>query len=235
MSTEAPERLLNTREVAGLLGLSYRQVVRLWSERGLPGYRLGERGIVRFRLSEIEAWLRARDEARAAELEITIAEPPPLPEVVHHDMPIPGDDRTSQEVIAGTFHTAFRQRFDELLRKNASPAQLATASIELLLDPHMNAMLPELYRPAARKRRGKQSVYFAKLGSLVKIGISVNPETRVQSIGAVLVATEPGGRAREMELHSQFGEARERLEWFREHDALIAYVESLETFTGWPA
>lgn len=53
-----PERLLSTREIAGLFGLSYRQVIRLWTERDLPGYRLGERGIVRFRASEVEEWLQ---------------------------------------------------------------------------------------------------------------------------------------------------------------------------------
>ena len=60
---ETIERLLTTREVAELFGLTQRQVVRLWSEAGLPGYRLGERGIVRYRASEVEAWLQERRRA----------------------------------------------------------------------------------------------------------------------------------------------------------------------------
>ncbi len=55
---ETIERLLTTRELADALGLTYRQTVRLWQEAGLPGYRLGERGVVRFRVSEVEEWLQ---------------------------------------------------------------------------------------------------------------------------------------------------------------------------------
>ena len=60
---ETIERLLSSRELADLLGLTNRQVIRLWSEAGLPGYRLGERGIVRYRASEVEAWLQERRRA----------------------------------------------------------------------------------------------------------------------------------------------------------------------------
>lgn len=52
------ERLLTTRELADALGLTTRQIIRLWTKGDLPGYRLGERQIVRFRLSEVEAWLQ---------------------------------------------------------------------------------------------------------------------------------------------------------------------------------
>lgn len=53
------ERLLTARELAGYLGLSAGTVLD-WFEAGrLPGFRLGGRkgGPVRFRLSEVEAWL----------------------------------------------------------------------------------------------------------------------------------------------------------------------------------
>ena len=53
------ERLLTARELAELLGLSAGTILD-WHEAGrIPSFRLGARkgGPVRFRLSEIEAWL----------------------------------------------------------------------------------------------------------------------------------------------------------------------------------
>jgi excisionase family DNA binding protein len=49
------ERLLTARELAALLGFSPATIVD-WSERGeLPGFKIG--GRLRFRVSEVEAWL----------------------------------------------------------------------------------------------------------------------------------------------------------------------------------
>jgi excisionase family DNA binding protein len=49
------DRLLTAREVADLLGFSPSTIVD-WFERGeLPGFRVG--GRLRFRASEVEAWL----------------------------------------------------------------------------------------------------------------------------------------------------------------------------------
>ena len=51
------ERLLTARELAELLGLSAATVLD-WFEAGrLPGFKLGR--VVRFRESEVEAWLEA--------------------------------------------------------------------------------------------------------------------------------------------------------------------------------
>lgn len=58
--TTIPERLLTTREAAGLLGLSVAQLTRLWQSKRIPGYVLGEGRIVRFRASELEAWLQTQ-------------------------------------------------------------------------------------------------------------------------------------------------------------------------------
>jgi excisionase family DNA binding protein len=55
------ERLLNARELADLLGLSAGTILD-WHEAGrIPSFRLGggKGGPVRFRLTEIEAWLEA--------------------------------------------------------------------------------------------------------------------------------------------------------------------------------
>lgn len=52
------ERLLTARELAELLGLSSSTVLD-WFEAGrLPGFKLGR--VVRFRASEVEAWLEAQ-------------------------------------------------------------------------------------------------------------------------------------------------------------------------------
>jgi excisionase family DNA binding protein len=50
------DRLLTTREVAAFLGLSSETVLRRWRAGELPGYRLAS-NVLRFRESEIEAWL----------------------------------------------------------------------------------------------------------------------------------------------------------------------------------
>jgi len=53
------DRLLRAREVADLLGLSPATVLD-WFESGrLPGFRLSSRA-VRFRESEVEAWVESR-------------------------------------------------------------------------------------------------------------------------------------------------------------------------------
>jgi excisionase family DNA binding protein len=52
------ERLLNAREVADLLGFSAATIVD-WAERDeIPSFKMG--GRLRFRLSELEAWLAER-------------------------------------------------------------------------------------------------------------------------------------------------------------------------------
>ena len=53
------ERLLTTREVAEFLGLSPETVLRRYRAGELPGYRLAS-NVLRFRESEVEAWLEAQ-------------------------------------------------------------------------------------------------------------------------------------------------------------------------------
>lgn len=57
------DRLLTTREVADLLALSPETVLRRWRAGELPGYRLAS-NVLRFRASEVEAWLEAQRPAR---------------------------------------------------------------------------------------------------------------------------------------------------------------------------
>ena len=53
------DRLLTTREIAAFLGLSPESVLRRYRRDELPGYRLAS-NVLRFRESEIEAWLQHR-------------------------------------------------------------------------------------------------------------------------------------------------------------------------------
>lgn len=52
-------RLLTTRELASYLGVSSETVLRRWRAGELPGFRLAS-NVLRFRESEIEAWLEGR-------------------------------------------------------------------------------------------------------------------------------------------------------------------------------
>lgn len=60
------DRLLTTREVAERLSFSTETVLRRWRAGELPGYRLAS-NVLRFRESDIEAWLvSVRSEAHTA-------------------------------------------------------------------------------------------------------------------------------------------------------------------------
>lgn len=80
---------------------------------------------------------------------------------------------------------------------------------------------PERARP---KRERPESVYFAQLGDLIKIGVSVAPETRARALNAELLHVEDGGREREDELHSAFAHLRVRGEWFRDDARIRRYL-----------
>ena len=58
------ERLLTTREVAEFLSLSPETILRRWRAGEIPGYRLAS-NVLRFRESELEAWLQAQRSERA--------------------------------------------------------------------------------------------------------------------------------------------------------------------------
>lgn len=86
------------------------------------------------------------------------------------------------------------------------------------------------------RRTAPQAVYFAVLGPIVKIGVSAGPQKRVDSYhGAVMVASEAGGRGREQQLHAAFAEHHATREWFHLATPVRAYIEALPTFTGWPS
>ena len=85
----------------------------------------------------------------------------------------------------------------------------------------------------ARGRRARASVYFIRDRSKVKIGYSINPETRMKIFTThtplKLLATELGGRKREGQLHKQFAHLRVKgtREWFYLKPELEKYISGL--------
>lgn len=53
------DRLLTTREVADFFGISKESVLRRWRAGELPGFALAP-NLLRFRASEVEAWLQGQ-------------------------------------------------------------------------------------------------------------------------------------------------------------------------------
>jgi hypothetical protein len=96
---------------------------------------------------------------------------------------------------------------------------------------------------AQGERRKEQTyTYFMRCGRFVKIGASLDPLFRLNSIrrtGGILapsgldlsntdlIATEMGGFERERELHARFSHLRHTGEWFTEAPELTEYIESL--------
>ena len=74
-------------------------------------------------------------------------------------------------------------------------------------------------------RASQELVYFARLGDLVKIGVSVDPESRARSLNVELVLVLPGGRSRERQLQRRFSTHHVRGEWFR-------YVRPIRLFVA---
>jgi excisionase family DNA binding protein len=58
------DRLLTTRQVAEWLGFSPETILRRYRAGELPGIRLGS-NVLRFRESEVEAWLESRSNVQA--------------------------------------------------------------------------------------------------------------------------------------------------------------------------
>lgn len=95
----------------------------------------------------------------------------------------------------------------------------------------------------SKKASTTQFVYFIRCEGFVKIGISSNPEKRLQDLQrsgngtlappridlttAEIVTTEAGGRAKESQLHNMFAYLRIVGEWFVEEPEITEYIENL--------
>lgn len=87
--------------------------------------------------------------------------------------------------------------------------------------------------PKGRKKRAL--VYFIQDRKRVKIGYSYNPRARMAVFTThttlKLLATEPGGRTREAELHKKFAHLRipQRREWFYLKQEILDYIAALKS------
>ena len=65
----------------------------------------------------------------------------------------------------------------------------------------------------------------------IKIGYSVNPKARLQSLSAseplTLLKTIPGNAEEEKKLHKRFQHLRRHGEWFEADEELIQFIKSL--------
>lgn len=129
----------------------------------------------------------------------------------------------------------------QLAHQAATAYELATAYRNEAVYQHQHAM--ERVSAERRSTPKEQLVYFIKCGEWMKIGISVNPEKRLEALRrsgngtaapvgiqlheAEIVHTMPGGRPVEKFLHHQFRHLRVEGEWFNYWDELEAYVDGL--------
>ena len=73
-------------------------------------------------------------------------------------------------------------------------------------------------------------VYYARIGSSVKIGWSCSLKSRMKQINPEeLMVTEPGGRALEQRRHVEFQELWTHGEWFRLGPELVSHIETLKS------
>jgi hypothetical protein len=86
-----------------------------------------------------------------------------------------------------------------------------------------------LERETRKRKRAaeRECVYFARLGGLIKIGFSKDPDRRAKDLNAELLGFCVGDRDLERALHEEFAKTRVRGEWFREHPALLERIEAL--------
>lgn len=115
-----------------------------------------------------------------------------------------------------------RHSYREVARRfGISPPALHRHAHNHRRRPSADDLLDEVVCPSA----DEPLVYFARLGPLVKIGISKNPHKRVRDLlGPELVAWEVGGRKREQNLHRAFRRHHLKGEWFYLRGGLAAYV-----------
>lgn len=78
-------------------------------------------------------------------------------------------------------------------------------------------------------------VYFVQRERLIKIGFSVNPVKRAGALNAVILATVPGERHVEREMHLRFAHLRQYGEWFEPGPDLLAYINELRSKLQQPA
>jgi hypothetical protein len=86
-----------------------------------------------------------------------------------------------------------------------------------------------LDRYNAVHRKAREVVYYAAIDGLIKIGTTVHLDQRVKTLGANLLATEPGGYDLERARHGQFAHLLSRArEYFHPGPDLLEHVVALQ-------
>lgn len=118
--------------------------------------------------------------------------------------------------------------FDQVYRYLATErATRRKDSIGEFLAPLVDAM------DTAIAARDGARVYFAQAGTRIKIGWSRNVATRITQLQTSnpdpiqLLATTPGGRTLERQLHTRFAPHRITGEWFQTHPELTTYITAI--------
>lgn len=109
--------------------------------------------------------------------------------------------------------------------------QKAWATMEYLAanDPDMWPNGEPLQQRSVRDVEAHGTVYFARVGELIKIGWSSDVDARLSHLHADAVFhTQPGTRHDERALHAKFNHLLVKgREWFRADPELLAYIKGL--------
>lgn len=135
-------------------------------------------------------------------------------------------------------HVAIEQT---LLLFAASGVELSAHAVEtaVKVGRHQHRIRQEADESAHGVKRDQEGgvVYYARTGSIIKIGTTVNMHTRMAEIlPDEVLATEPGSYRLEAQRHRQFRKLRVpgRVEWFHAGPLLQEHVLSLRTLHGEP-
>jgi len=123
-----------------------------------------------------------------------------------------------------------------LMRRKALGETLSEEE-QAILDAAEAARLAASARLATGHSRAEHEalskVYFMRHDRIIKIGYSIDPQKRAQSLAdAAILATEPGHRQLEEALHAKFGHLRLHGEWFSPGPDLIKYINKLRAKAG---
>lgn len=98
---------------------------------------------------------------------------------------------------------------------------------------------PILVTHKNNRRRSDEIVYFLKAGDFIKIGKATGgADSRVSSLQTgcpfpiTVLATIPGGLAREARLHRLFSSLRSHGEWFHAAPSLLGFIERISVRRG---
>lgn len=123
--------------------------------------------------------------------------------------------------------------------EKAAASQLGPLAGALEVERFLNSSASARYRRfgpslAASKQAGKHPpvVYFMKRERLIKIGTSTNLKPRAVALGALVMATTPGGRTVEGEHHKRFAHLHVFGEWFEPGPDLLEYIDALRKRHG---